>query len=326
MLLAAVLAAGCGEDPGRISAGPALSETSESSPQPMLIEHDVRPWGEQGRLGRQIVTGHYDIFTPITDKPVVRYLPGFLEAAHRQYLSLTGLADAPQAERNVVYLMADSQQWDDLTRHRTGRSIDITAGGYCLDGVCVFWDIGVMGTLSVAAHEGFHQFFHHRLQDRQPMWLEEGLCVTIEGYRVDGSTVVFTPDRNVSRFTALRKVIVNGLSLPLEELLVLHSMEAAQNISTRKAVGYYAQLWALVHMIRNTPRYRQGMERMLRDAEAGRYGEALGMSRAQLAALRRDPLRYNREVSLPLFRHYIAEDLPAFQREYEDYARRLAGL
>ena len=62
------------------------------------------------------------------------------------------------------------------------------------------------------------------------------------------------------------------------------------------------------------------------DAEAGRYHEALGMTADELSALKADAMAYNRQVSLGLFKHYIAADLDAFAAEYRQYCERYAKL
>ena len=41
------------------------------------------------------------------------------------------------------------------------------------------WDMGGIGTLGTASHEGLHQFLACRMKDHLPMWVEEGLCTTV---------------------------------------------------------------------------------------------------------------------------------------------------
>ncbi len=303
---------------------PALTGTA------MTTEVRRAPWQTGATAGSELTTTHYRIFTTATNRTLVTYMPGFLEAAYRNYLDLTGLADRTGAPPMPVYLMGTRQEWASLTTSVVGEEaagpyLSIQAGGYCYQGVCVFWDIGVLGTFSVASHEGLHQFFYHRLRDRLPMWLEEGLCTTAEGYEVVADTVTFTPRRNNFRFTDLRAAIVQARFLPLEELLTTDSGEAAGG-SHEQAVGYYGQLWALAQFIRSQPAYRAGMQRLLADAEAGRLHQALRTSPRELTALRRHGRRYNKTVSLPLFQHYITQDLAGFETEYKAFAMTLARL
>ncbi len=291
----------------------------------MIVPQRVEPWGARGR---QIHTDRYEIFTTLPSQNLTTLLPGFLEAAHENYLQLTGLPSAPPADPWTVYLFANRQEWDALTRARIGQSVPIEAGGYSYDGVCVFWNIGILPTLSVAAHESLHQFFHYRLVDRLPAWAEEGLCATAEGYDLVGTSVVFNPNRNLMRYADLRSTIGNHERWrDLESLLTLHSMEAAAGAKTsHQAVGYYGQLWALLHYIRNTPRYRAGLHRLVRDAATGRLADVLLLEHDEHERLLANPLEYNRRVSLPLFVHYIDPDLEAFEKAYRAHAIRLAGL
>ena len=316
-----LLAAGCGgtdgPDPGRS----------------MLAAAQEHPWQTGRSNGRELRSEHYRIFTTCSNRMLVQYLPGFMEAAHDNYLSLTGLAADPAAERMSIYLMGSRDEWETLTRAITGPYagiyMNIEAGGFCYEGVGVFWDIGGLGTLSVASHEGLHQFFHQQMTDQLPLWLEEGMCVSAEGYAVHGDRVLFTPARNPGRAASLRRAIVEGDWLGIDELLPMDAGDAIGGHGvdrTRKAVGYYAQLWALVQMLRARPAYRDGLERLIRDAQAGRLHEALGYPRFKLDQLRRQGRAYTHVVGEPLFLHYISDDLEAFEREYRAFARELVGL
>jgi hypothetical protein len=227
-----------------------------------------------------------------------------------------------------LYMLGTRKEWAALTAKVTGplagKYLSIEAGGYCHAGVCVFWDIGNLATLSVASHEGLHQFFHHRLKDRLPAWMEEGLCSTAEGYEIQGRAVRFTPDRNVLRFNHLRSLISGGRWVALAELLPMDAGDIAGR-PTEHAVGYYGQLWALALFIRSQPAYRAGMQRLMADAEQGTLHQALNLAPAELAAMRMRPKQYNQAVSVAMFRHYVSGDLEGFESNFKAYARRLAG-
>ncbi len=314
-LFLAACVAGCGGE-------------TRSAGVPLTTDVRTAPWNA-GAHGKELISAHYRIYTTSGNRSLVRYMPGFMEAAHGNYLNLTGLADRPDAEPMPVYLMATRQEWAALTMSVVGENarpyLQIQAGGYCYNGICVFWDIGNLGTFSVASHEGLHQLFHHRLRDRLPMWLEEGLCTQAEGYDIHGDLVEFTPSRNNFRFTDLRAALVQGRFRPLAELLSMDSGEAVEG-SAYEAVGYYGQLWALVQFIRSDTTYRKGMEHLLADAEKGSLHVPLRMSPQQYNDLRRRGRAYNKAVSIPLFRAYISPDLAGFQKQYRAFAEKLAGL
>jgi hypothetical protein len=163
------------------------------------------------------------------------------------------------------------------------------------------------------------------MKDQLPMWAEEGLCVTAEGYNVHRDSVKFTPDRNTIRFTNLRKAIVQNYWIPLPQLLPMDGGDAVQG-TTEAAVGYYGQLWALAYFLRTDPRYSSGYRKMLADAEAGKFHKAVGVPRHALDQLRRKGRIYNRVVSQKIFEYYITKDFEGFEKEYYAFAKRLTDL
>ncbi len=296
----------------------------------MIVQTHVEPWNSDSSQGQAITTDHYRIFTTSRNRALLKYIPGFMEAAHDNYLSLTGLPSLPPPEPMPIYLMGNRNEWAALTKAITkGQSniyLSISAGGYCFRGVCVFWDLGGLGTMSVASHEGMHQFLSRRLVDRLPMWLEEGFGATAEGYEIIGDTVKFTPARNVSRFNHLRNAIVQNYWISIETLLPMDSGDAISRNFTEKAVGYYGQLWALVQFIRSVPAYHVGLKRLFADAAAGRLHEAMGVPRHAFKQLHRMGRIYNRTVAEPYFKYYISDDLPAFEKQFKAFARKLVQI
>jgi len=314
----AVAAGGCGKPP------------APDGGTPLTIAFRSEPWDSGPTAGRQLVSPHYRIYTTSASPEVLHYLPGFLEAAHANYLAVTGLAPRPDLPRMSVYMMASRQEWAALTRSIVGERWSIyaaiEAGGYCYRGVSVFWDIGGIGSMSIAAHEGLHQFLAHRLAEPLPMWLEEGLAAVCEGYQLDGLRVRFTPTRNPSRFSDLRKGLVQGWWVPLAKLLEMDGGDALRGSMPERAVMYYGQLWALAQYLAGDPAHAAGRARLLADAQAGRLGEALNVPADRWRALRRQGRLYNRTMSVPLFKHYVTDDLAGFERQYVAFARKLAKL
>ncbi len=296
-------------------------------PDGVAMVTDTRrdPW----KNGEVIRTPHYRIFSTVNEPVLKEYLPGFMEAAYSNYLLLTDLPASNLDAPLDMYILGTRSEWADLTKHRLQERAELylhlQAGGYCLDGVCVLWDIGPTGTMSVASHEGLHQFLWHALANRIPMWAEEGLCTGAEGNDIYGSTVRFTPDRNVQRYTDLRKAIINGYWLKLEKLLPMAGGDAIRG-RPHQATGYYGQVWSLVVYIRSRPDYRSGFQQMLRDAQAGNLYEAAGLGPQEMAQLRGRDKNYNKLISAHLFRHYITEDLAGFERDWRRFSEELVDI
>ncbi len=296
----------------------------------LVTRVDRAPWTADGSVGELLTTRNYRIYTTARNPVLVRYLPGFMEAAYQNYLAVTRLPDIRTDEKMPIYMMGSRPEWVVLTKNVIGPAqqnvyLSIRAGGYCYKGVGVFWDMGGLGTFSVAAHEGLHQFFHHRLVDRLPMWAEEGLCVSAEGHEIFKGAVRFTPDQNVSRLTSLRDAILKEYWKPIAQLLPLDAGDVSVR-TTEEAVAYYAQLWALSRMLRNSPTYGSGFRRMISDAHQGSMHQAIGVPASAMAELRKRGRLYNRTISQPVFQYYITGDLDKFEREFRDYARQLADL
>lgn len=280
----------------------------------------------QGGKGLVLTSEHYRIYTTATDEGIPEFLPGFLEQAHQYYRQLTGLNENKSLPPAKVYMLATRNEWADITRkvvkEDPSQYLAISAGGYCYHGTCVFWDIGYMQTLPVAAHEALHQFLMANLRDQLPMWTEEGLCVMVESFTVAGRDVRFTPDSPSEHLYDLRVAITRNHWVGLGKLL---SMDAGDAIAgnNEQAVSYYAQLWALIRYIRSNPAYKAGLERLIADAGAGSLRSALGVNYFTWLSLKSDGRKYNRALSEQAFRHYITNDLATFEQGFAAYSRDL---
>jgi hypothetical protein len=294
----------------------------------LTVPFRTNPWNKERGGGQELITAHYRIYTTVKYYDLLSVLPGFMEAAHRNYmaiLELSGPGGDQRGDRKMpMYMLATRAEWADLTDRRFRRfspSYVIENGGYTYQGITVCWDIGRMATLAVASHEGMHQFLHYTLRSRLPLWAEEGLATTAEGFILGRQTVRFLPDNNTIRKSDLRKAITGDYWLPLEKLLTANTMSIARGGTVKEAVGYYGQVYALIHMLRHDERYHGNWRRMLEDARQGRFREVLPRREASLSGM-----RYHRAVSLALFKHYITSDLREFERDYYEYARKLVRL
>lgn len=301
-----------------------LPSGSKSAGQPLRIAATRSPWKTPTGTGELVRTKHYQIYTNLPAGPLADSLPGVMEGAHQLYMDLTGLDSPAKQHRLDMYMVATRGDWESLTRLRMGRragaALKLEAGGYTVNGVTVCWNIGGLATTSVAVHEGMHQFLYHRLANRLPLWAEEGLATTCEGLGIQSDRVHFTPDRNLLRLSNLRQTLLRKEWVPLGLLLQSDPKELVVS-GQGSVLGYYAQVWALMHWLRNTPPYDEGLKALLADAAAGRFEQVVPARHLQLP-----PAHYNRAVAMPLFRHYIAEDIESLNDAFQAYAENLAGL
>jgi hypothetical protein len=307
-----ILAAGC------------ESVSSQPHDASLHVSADRQPWQIPNGNGEVVLTEHYRIFTNLPASALASSLPGVMEGAYRQYARLTGQSASTDGRRFDMYMMASRQDWASLTRLRMGRhagaALNLQAGGYTVNGVTVCWNIGGMASVTVACHEGMHQFLYHRMQQPLPLWAEEGLATTMEGIGIHGNRVRFTPDFNAMRLSDLRTTFTRREWIPLGRLLQSNPKQIVAS-GRGSALGYYAQVYALMHWLRNTPRHAAGLQRMLDDAAGGQFGRIVPARHLQ-----RRGDRYTAAVALPLFRHYIGHSIEALDTEFRAYAEDLAGL
>lgn len=293
-------------------------------------------WQTPFGAGTLYTTAHYHIYSTVTRPALMAVAPGFMEAAHDYYSTLTGLdslphQDAASADNHApIYLVATRRQWANLTSQLVKQNLDvylcIDAGGFCYHDTCVFWDVGGLETLRLAAHEGLHQYFG-RHNAHLPIWLEEGLCVSAEGFDLQGGEVVFQPERNLIRSSTLRTALLRHQWIGIEELVSMDGGDAVQNPRPGAAVEYYAQLWALTLYLQSRPETHAAVRRIIADCAAGK------VPLQELTPQDRDAVTRDATHRTPgkllakyIFRKYVSEDFEAFDKGYQAYAMKLVGL
>jgi hypothetical protein len=247
-----------------------------------------------------------------------------MEAALTHYS--TGITPLPlPAARMDTFFLATRAQWQRLTLRMLGeRGIQVTyieRGGFTHAGRAYLFDIGPADTLSLAGHEGWHQFSQTTFKERLPLTLEEGIAAFMEGHRWIGRDLVFLGWSNLERYDRLREAVARGGKdlIPLDELLA-GNPESLLARGPNGPLAYYSQAWALVHFLREgqNGRYAAGFHRMVADAAGG-----------HLSAFVAATLRRPREARLPaatarqIFQTYINNDLEALNLQYLDFVRRI---
>jgi len=326
MLLCALGVGGCASVGGGGSeAAPSERGASDRAgvSEPVVFSRDA--WEYENAPGEVIRTRHYRIFTTETDPNLTDRLPLFLEAALRQYRTALGPLPPPPM-RLDTYLMDNRPQWQRLTLRLLGpagrRLSGLGRGGMASRGIGMYFDIGLYDTLSIAAHEGWHQYTQRTFRDPLPVWLEEGLATHMEGHRWDGARPMFLPWANVERFDALRRAADADALIALPDLVEIDPQERLSGFG-RELPGYYAQVWALTHFLTEGEggAHRAGLRAMLADAADGRLLRTIAV---RLGADDASRLRATRRGDAAL-RAYVGRSGADLAEAYERFVRDLAS-
>lgn len=280
----------------------------------------VTPETFGGVPSRKITTPHYVIKTTIDDEELITRLPQIMEGALAQYRKLA--PGVPASDKPMqCFVFADRNQWAQFTEAETGDDakvyLRINRGGYAVRDWFVSYYIGDRETLSVAAHEGFHQYIGRHYKRRPPPFLEEGLSTLFEYIEWENDLPRWRWEVNPNRLNGLERSVNQNLTMPLTELI---SMHAGQVVSKQlwKVETFYAQAWAFA--------------RFLADGQNGRYRPALAKMLADLASNRvpiegfqrlDPPGMWNPKSARPLLEHYLGKSLDEVDREYQAYMKQI---
>jgi hypothetical protein len=292
--------------------------------QPLTAETRVRQvqsWSFDGTDGSQITTDHFRIRTTLDDPIFQHLLVRVVEAA---FLHNRELAKFTPDQPLDCYVFASRGQWETYTRAQAGSNapiyLQISSGGYCQQGVFAGYDLGRRRTLSVVAHETWHQYSWFAFKSRLPSWLEEGLAAQNEAIVWDGDQPVFRPELNTNRQAAFRQALRAGTLWELPDLLATHAGRVIKMPQPR-IDAYYAQLWSLVLFLRQSPVYNERLENLLADARAGRLTNVLAGTTVTQREIDNFTEHWN-SVAGPLYlRRYLVGDLDALEREYLAWMR-----
>lgn len=324
--------AGCQQD--------GSSTTSQATAFQNIINEPLasEPWEFSGIPGVKITSAHYVVYTTIRSPVYQRLLLKVLEKDYDRFAKLVDIQPAPAsaaapatsgATRTAhapleCYVFGDRPQWEFFTRKRMPQNSDtylrIGAGGYAQEGVFVGYDLGRETTLSVIAHEAWHQYSWFAFKDKLPSFLEEGLATQNEAIEWTGTTPSYAPARNLQRYRSLREAIINKRLWTLDELARTHAGQAVQRQETVTA-AYYAQVWSFTLFLKQSPVYRPKFLDMIKRAHEGRLHEALGNFRA--ASLQMFTENWNSVVGPAYLRAYINPDLAALEKEYRQFLSEL---
>ncbi len=266
-----------------------------------------------------VTTPHYRIDTTIENEEMVERIAQVMEGALEQYRKLA--PDVPLSEKPLqCYVFNDRNQWAQFTEAQTGADakvyLRINRGGYSVRDWFVSYYIGERETISVAAHEGFHQYIGRNFKRRPPPFVEEGLSTLFEYVDWDKELPRWRLSMNPNRLSALERSLKRETTMPLGELCAMH---AGQVVSKQlwKVEMFYAQAW--------------GFARFLVDGEGGRYRPALQRMLTDLANDRALVPNagpganglWNPATAKPLLEQYLGKKIEEIDKEYQAYMRKL---
>ncbi len=269
-----------------------------------------------------IRTEHYSIYSTIQDRPdLLNRVGQLMEGAYGVYKTLA--PSVPPTDHPMqCYLFNTRPEWMDFTRLHTGRDasiyLQISRGGYTIHDWYVAYFIGDIGTYSVAAHEGWHQFVARHFKGRLPPFLEEGMACMFENVEWDNDLPKFNLSLNPARELSLRKAEDEGEMFPLKELVTLHAGQVVGRSDVR-IQAWYAQDWAFARFLREgeNGKYRPALQRLLADTAAGTVYDPTGSLRVRY-------LGWNPAGVIPLLEHYLGEDLSVTEVGYKEFMHTVA--
>jgi hypothetical protein len=308
----------------------ALVGCADRKPDPRIAPADLAvtesPWRYAGRTGKTLVTDHYRIHTTVTTENLLAALPQVVETAYRHYRWLVPTPREP-AEKMEVYLFAQRGEFEHFTQQIAPQKAallkQVRNGGYSEQGVSVIEYVSNEITFPLMTHEGFHQYLHHCVRPNVPAWLNEGLAVYCEGFRVTSAGVgSLDPELNPSRRNALAEALLRNQLIPLDELLRINAGHVISG-PNRKIATYYAQAWMLMLFLEQYDwvddekrgKYTASFER-LRQALANDDLETF--AQAEHATSSRPAYSFGQS----LFASFVSPDFAAVEREYVRYMRR----
>jgi hypothetical protein len=282
---------------------------------------NIQSLAQMDVTARVVHTAHYDIYTTIEDDDRVKQLAQLMEGSLTAYETM---APNTKLTRHPMdcFIFARRDQWAEYTREHTGDSahlyLQINNGGYTIGDRYVAYDIGEASTLSVAAHEGWHQFLGRHFIARLPAFIEEGLATMYEGVQFKDGLPCYNLSINQNRAIQLRSAIESNSLWPLEDLL---AMNAGQVVGRpgNKINAWYAQAWALGRFLwdGDNAAYRPDLQRILADTANGTVYDPTGPHHNRLRPWSTDGVK-------GMLEHYLGMDFAEINTRYQAFCQHIA--
>lgn len=305
-----MLLAGCAASSKRDFDGPAAAASFKAE-----------PWSFNRHKGEKLRSAHYDIYTTINKKDVQQSIVQVMEGALAQYQKVA--PGVPLSDRPMdCYVMANREEWMDLTRQRTGKEareyFQIVRGAFTVGDWYLAYFIGEAATYSVAAHEGWHQFVSRHFKGRLAPFLEEGIATMFEDLAWTDDLPRWDLTRNRPRVKALKRVTEGRFTYPLAQIINLHAGDVIDE-SGNRVEAFYAQAWAFATFLYQGEqgKYRAGLQRLLADSASGKVFDPSGVYANGAGPWRKVDVK-------PILEHYLGAKLEMVDAEFRKYVQLVA--
>jgi len=275
--------------------------------------------------GTQVNTQHYHVYTTLRDPAYQRLLANVLEAAHTRFSTINPETSVPGPMD--CYVFGDRSSWELYTRLHGGNNslvyLQISSGGYSQQGIFVGYDIGRSSTLSVIAHEAWHQYSWFAFKDRLPSWLDEGIATQSEAIDWNGDQPTFRPEQNYRRYLALKQAVHENRLWKIGDMLPTHAGRVIK-LSDKHVDSYYAQVWSVVLFMEHS-HYKKNLQHLLADATSGKLRDCLNGTGITPGEIEGSSEHWNTLAGPRYFTQYINENIPAFEQEYLEFVTKLTS-
>jgi hypothetical protein len=282
----------------------------------------TEPWTYGTDQGVLVHTDHYDIYTTISDPDVRRRIADVMEGALGEYQRIA--PGVPLSSRPMqCFVFGNRQEWTEFTVRHTGGAaaiyLSIGRGGYTVGDWYAGYYLGsTAATVSLAAHEGWHQFASRNFKGRLPPFLEEGIATMFEDLRWENDLPQWNLTLNRSRLQSLRDAVEGNYVFSLSELSQKHAGNVVAG-SSNKTQAFYGQSWAFAAFLwgAEDAKYRPALRRLLSDVADGTVYDPTG-------AHQNSQLPWNPAGVKPMLEHYLGMNLDQIDAEYQKYIRKVA--
>lgn len=265
LLVLATMLASCTSNKPPVGRWVGLSEAPE-----WTVSH----WKHNGVPGKTMKTPNYRIHTTMRPSSTRDKLTLVMEGAYERYREVTPGVAASDKPMDC-FIFGTRAEWELFTKQRTGARaptyLAISRGAYALNDVYIAYDLRQeFATLSVASHEGWHQYSSRHFKGRLPPALEEGMATLFEHIQWKDDKPQWNISLNPMQVQRLRRTLERRKMYPLEKLISIDAGHVVE-LPYDRVEAFYSQAWLLAKFFReyDNGRFRPKFNRMLRDVANG---------------------------------------------------------